>query len=140
MNKISKIIVLITIFTLMVCTSTAVFADDQLDLGTITGNENTNKDEEEIPNLSDSLTGGNTNNNTPSNDETDNSDKNNNVTDDKIQDLTPSTTNKNNGSTYQESNIPHAGVESSILMVTAFIICVATGIYTFMKLSDYSNI
>lgn len=144
MKKINKIIMLIIIFALIICMTTTVFADNQLDLGTITGNETSNTDDDDdIPNLSDSLTGGNTN--TPSNDEkkdeTIDNNGENSTTDDTIQDLTPSIPNKDNtSSTYQESNIPHAGVESSTLMVMLFIACVITGIYTYVKLSDYSNI
>lgn len=51
------------------------------------------------------------------------------------------TTNTNsNSSSYAESDIPHAGVETSVLAIAAFIVCAIIGLYTFMKLSDYSNI
>lgn len=56
--------------------------------------------------------------------------------------LTPDTnTNTNNNTTQEESgDIPHAGVESSALMVSAFVIFGIVGVYTYIKLSDYSNI
>lgn len=116
-NKISKIIVLIITFALIACLSTTVFAEDPVD-------------------LSNSLSGGN--NTTGNNTTVDN------TTENQVPDITPNTTtptNTNtNSSTYEESEIPHAGVESSILMVVAFVICGIIGIYTFIKLSDYSNI
>ncbi len=121
-NKISKIIVLIITFALIACLSTTVFAEDPVD-------------------LSNSLSGGN---NTTGNGTTGNNTTVDNTTENQVPDITPNTTtptNTNtNSSTYEESEIPHAGVESSILMVVAFVICGIIGIYTFIKLSDYSNI
>ncbi len=129
-NTISKIIMFIITFALIVCLTTNVFADDALD-------------------LTNSLTGGN---NTTENTTTDNTTSENTTTEDEVPDITPSpttpsnttenaTTNTNtNTSTYEESDIPHAGVEDTILMGTAFVVFAVIGVYTFMKLSEYSNI
>ena len=134
MKNISKIIVSIIIFMLISCISISVFADnDTLDLSNslIGGN---------------STTGNNTtDNNTVDNNTIDNNTTGDNTTNNTVQDLTPSTTNTNsnttnNTSTYEETDIPYAGPEDTILMVTAFVVCAIIGIYTFMKLSDYSNI
>lgn len=132
-NKISKIMVLIITMTLIACLATTVFADDSLlDLNSITGNTTTDENIPDItpPKSENSITGNTTTENT--------------TTENKVPDITPnSTTNTNtntNTSKYEESNIPYAGVESSILMVTAFIVCGIIGVYTFIKLSDYSNI
>lgn len=122
-NKMSKIIVLIITFTLIACISTSVFADD----GTL--------------DLSNSIIGGNNTTNTTNTQNTvtpTNTTNTQNTTVNKIN--TTNTTNKtNNTSTYKES-IPYAGPETSILMGSAFVVCAIIGVYTFMKLSDYSNI
>ena len=131
-NKISKIILLIVTALLITCISTAVFADNQLDLGALEGNttnnetDNTtdNETDDDVTDLSNSI---NTNTNTET-------DTNTNVETD-----TNANTNSNT-STYEESDIPYAGVEDTILMVAAFVVCGIIGVYTFMKMSDYSNI
>jgi len=46
----------------------------------------------------------------------------------------------NNTQKEESGEIPHAGVESSALMVSAFVIFGIVGVYTYIKLSDYSNI
>ncbi len=130
-NKVSKIIISIIVFALISCISISVFADENsiLDLNTITGE--TTDDDDNVPNLSNQLGGGNT----PAE---------NTQTENKTPDITPSNTTPTNTdkntSKYEESNIPYAGAESSILMFTAFIVFGIIGIYTFIKLSDYNNI
>ena len=47
---------------------------------------------------------------------------------------------KKPASTYEETDIPYAGPEDTILMVSAFIMFGIIGVYTFIKMSDYSNI
>lgn len=112
-----KIILLIITFALVACAFTNVYAAD------------------EVPSLSDKLPG----------------------EDEDIPDLTfpqqtpetpvepetPTTTDKPStpgSSSYEQSEIPYAGAETSILIVAAFVVCGIVGIYTFTKLSDYSNI
>lgn len=121
-NKISKIIILIITLALINCLATTVLAVDD---GTL--------------DLSNSLTGGS---NTAGNNETGNTTTGNTATENKVPDITPNSTTPTNTNTskYEESSIPHAGVESSILMLVAFVVCGIIGVYTFIKLSDYSNI
>ena len=136
MKKITKITILIIVFVFMIAMSTTVFADGQLDLGTITGNTN----DEPVEDLSNSINAGTTGNtSTPESTTPENTTPENEVTD-----TTPSTTtntnpNKNT-STYEESDLPYAGPAESILMVSAFLVCAIIGVYTFIKLSDYSNV
>ena len=135
-NKISKIITLKIIFSLVACISTTVFADNQIDLEALTGNQTGNTTEnnstdEDVPSLDDTIT-------------------NPGTTPDETPDTTPDTTpepeakpeNKPTGntSTYEESDIPYAGPAETMLMTLAFIIFGIIGVYTFVKMSDYSNI
>lgn len=124
---IAKIILSIMTLALIACAFTSVFAAD-----------------DDIPSLNPSLNLNNTNTQTPSNDiengignSSGNSTVNN--TDNILGNSTGNNTN-NNSSSYQESDIPYAGPETSILIVAAFVVCGIIGIYTFTKLSDYSNI
>ena len=106
----SKIIVLIIVLGLMACMTTTVFADDVID-------------------ITNSLNGGL---NTPT------------ETEDEPEPEPETTPPANNISTYETSNpkedIPYAGPEDTILMVSAFIVFGIIGVYTFIKMSDYSNI
>ena len=150
MNKISKIIVLIITFVLIVCMTTSVFAEGILDLDDITGNTSGETSEE---------TSGDKSEDTSEEPSGDTNDKKEEVEDltftpDKPQTTTPEPTPQEpetpktetetqkpgNTSKYEESDIPYAGPAESILMASAFIICAIIGIYTFIKLSAYSNI
>lgn len=136
-TKISKIIISIITFALIVCISTNVFADDGLldfdgdftnsstDSNTTDGTENNNAIENLTPSDNNTSTGENTNTNANSNANT-NTNVNNSA--------------NNTTSTYEESDIPYAGPVEDMLMVVAFIIFGIIGIYTFKKLSDYSNL
>ena len=144
-SKISKIVVLILTFTLIACVSTTVLADDAIDLsnsltgGNSSSSENTNTNEDTNTNTNDNniSTNTNTNENTNTNSNTNtntgantNANKNSNS----------SSNTDSSTSTYEESDIPYAGPEDTILMVSAFIVLGIIGVYTFMKLSEYSNI
>lgn len=130
-----KTIMLAISFILIACICTNVLANDEIP----SLNPSLNLNKVENP------TGGNTQ--TPSNtveNTTGNSLGNtigNSLENTAGNSLSNSATN-NNSSSYQESDTPlsNAGVESSVLMVSAFVVCAVIGIYTFMKLSDYSNI
>ena len=115
-STISKIIVSIITFALIACVFTSVFADG--DVTDLSNSLNSLKPQE------------------PSN-SVDNSVVNNlgNTTANSVENST-----NTNSSSYPESDLPYAGPETSILMVAAFVICGIMGIYTFKKLSDYSNI
>ena len=126
---------LIMIFTLMICTTGATYAYLAITSPTNSAMTGTAATANVI------LTNNTTNNTTDNN--TTNNTMGEGTTNNPVQDLTPSTPNTNsanNTSTYEESNIPHAGVEDTILMGTAFVVFAVIGIYTFMKLSEYSNI
>ena len=116
-TKLAKIILVTIIFALVSCTFTSVFAAN-----------------DDIPSLNPSLNlnptpGGSTDNTqNPSNKTENNTDTNNN------------TNTNTNSSSYQESDIPYAGPAETALMVTAFIVFGIIGVYTFNKLSYYSNI
>lgn len=127
-NKISKIISIILTFTLIFFISTSVFAQDQLDLGTITGNDTNNSTgDDDIPDISFN-TDKNLNENANANI---NSNENANAN---------TNTNTQSTSTYKDSNIPYAGPADTALMISAFVVLGIIGIYTFIKLSEYSNI
>ena len=141
-SMMKKIILLTISFMLVACICTSVFAVDN------------------IPSLNDELNV----NNTPSGNEGNTQNPSNNienttgntlgnVTGNTIENTLGNTTGNNtansignntnnNSSSYKESDTPlsNAGLESSVLMVSAFIVCAVIGIYTFMKLSNYSNI
>ena len=113
--KISKIIISIIMFVLIISVSTNVFADEpQLDFGNLV--ENTTN--ENVPDLSNTI----------------DTSKNDNAN------INTNTNTNTNTSTYEKTDIPYAGPVEDALMITAFIIFGIIGIYTFKKLSDYSNL
>ena len=117
MKKVSKIIVLLITFAVVACMSTSVFAEDEpLD-------------------LTESLTGGNNSTQTEGNTDVD---TNTNTGADANENTNENT--NTNTSTYEESDIPYAGPADTIFMVSAFAVFGIIGIYTFIKLSEYSNI
>ncbi len=114
-NKTFKLIILTIMVIALILSSTHVFADN------------------EAMDLTNSLVSGNSNANTDAN-------NNNNNNNESLNNVTP-VNNTNTSSSYDESNIPYAGpAETSILIISAFVVCAIIGIYTFIKLSDYSNI
>lgn len=122
----AKIILLIITFILVVCIFTNVFAAD--DVPSLMGN--TVVEDEKVPDLSFPQP------------ETENKEEPETPTTPE-EPGTPTEPEKNtisNSSEYEESDIPYAGPETSILIVASFVVCAIIGIYTFMKLSDYSNI
>ena len=121
--KISKIIISIIMFVLIISVSTNVFADEpQLDFGNLVENT-TNENVPDLSNTIDTSKNDNANINT-------NTNINTNI----------NTNTNTNTSTYEETDIPYAGPVEDALMITAFIIFGIIGIYTFKKLSDYSNL
>lgn len=48
------------------------------------------------------------------------------------------TTNNTNNSSYSKSNLPHAGIDYSVLFVIAA--CVILGVYAYIKIRDYNDI
>ena len=138
--KLKGIISIITI-VLIACVSTIVRADDILDLdNTLNSGNNTNKNNIVVNNTANNTANNTTGNNSTSNNTSGSNTSKNNATGNST--LKNNTTNKTNGnsSTYGESNIPYAGPEDTLLTVSVFIVCGIIGIYTFIKLSDYSNI
>ena len=127
-TKISKIIISILTFLLIVCLSTNVFADP-IDLGDSLGQG------------ADDPTGEGAGDN--NDDETQNFDKdfaNQNQTTDTDKTPENSETAEPEADKKPENDIPYAGPVEDALMITAFISFAIMGIYTFIKLSDYSNI
>lgn len=119
MNKstISKIVILISIFTIITCISTVVFAEDPID-------------------LTPSLTGGNT----ETGDTTPESPTPENTTPESPKPESPTPENTNPNTSKYKETIPYAGPAETILLGVAFVVCGIIGVYTFMKMSDYSNI
>ena len=125
--KISKIIISIIMFVLIISVSTNVFADEpQLDFGNLV--ENTTN--ENVPDLS----------NTINKKKNDNANINTNTNTNTNTNINTNINTNTNTSTYEETDIPYAGPVEDALMITAFIIFGIIGIYTFKKLSDYSNL
>ena len=117
------ILFLITILTVTACMATTVFAEEPpLDFSEMNEDTtNSENEEEETTDLSNQITGG-TNTNTE--------DKKEETTDTKTE----------NKVEDKKEEIPYAGPVENALMVSAFIVCGIVGIYTFVKMSDYSNI
>ena len=46
--------------------------------------------------------------------------------------------NNNTNSTYTNTNLPHAGVDYSVLFV--IVACVISGVYAYIKIRDYNDI
>lgn len=137
-NIIARMILLIITFSLVVCMFTSVFATDDIpSLDDDFNFTNTSTDGNNTENNVDNSIGNNATGNS-----IDNSIGNNteNSIGNSIGNNTGNSIGNSNSSSYQESNIPYAGPETSILTIVAFVICGIIGIYTFMKLSDYSNI
>lgn len=144
MNKTNmlKVLLVIMITVGLISMTTEVFADGMLDLSNTLQNgttteENTNGNTLlENTNTNDELQDGtNTNDALQNATSVDNQNTNNNADSNANKN-----TNSNTSSSYAESDIPHAGIETSVLTIAAFIVCAIIGAYTFMKLSDYSNI
>lgn len=129
-NIIAKIILLIIAFSLVVCMySKAYAADDDIpDLGnTITGEETdttTGEDDEETVEETPSETTKPSETQKPSG-------NNQTTTTEKKEETT---------STYPDKDIPYAGPAETIIMGTLFVACAVVGVYTFLKLSEYSNV
>lgn len=127
-NIIAKIILLIIAFSLVVCMYSKAYAadDDVPDLGnTITGGDTeTDEDEEEPVEETPSETTKPSETQKPSgNTETTTTEKKEETT-----------------SKYPDKDIPYAGPAETIIMGTLFVACGVVGVYTFMKLSEYSNV
>ena len=142
----SKITILALLFMLVACACTSVFAadnipslNDELNINnTPSGNEgNTQKPSNNTENTTGDVLGNTTGNNTEN---TLGNTAENSATNSFGNSIGNNT--NSNSSSYKESDTPlsNAGLESYVLMVSAFIVCAVIGIYTFMKLSDYSNI
>lgn len=88
--------------------------------------------------------GGNTNNQTPNQPKNETTNQTPNTTPNVKPNVTPSTNTNtstgNDASSYQESKLPQAGLEDTMLLCVAYIVCGIIGVYTFIKLSEYSNI
>ena len=125
-NRISKIIALIITFVLITCISTSVFADGQLDLDSITGGDTSGDEttEEEYEDLTGEI-------------ETEEEEKTPVEEEDESK---KEEEEEKSESKYEESDIPHAGPEDTILMVVLFIALAGVSGFTFIKLSEYSNI
>ena len=127
MNKktILKIILSIITIALITCLTTSVFAEDEeegaLDLsGTITGEEDTSGDDDKE---------------TTGNEET--------TTGKETEENKETTTGKEtegNEETTVDTKIPQTGLEDSMPIAILFVACGVVGVYTFIKLSQYSNI
>ena len=121
MNKktILKMILLIITIALITCISTSVLAaddDDALDLsGSITDKE----------------------------DEADETDKDTTTENkDTVVDKETTTDKETAGNkdTTVDKNMPQTGLEDSMPIAMLFVVCGVVGVYTFIKLSEYSNI
>ena len=136
-NKVSKIAILIITFMLIVCTSTTVFADEpMLDFSQDNGAG------DDIPSLDGDFEGTEGENTPVEPEQTPTTPEDTPVEPEPTPENTPTEPEQPSGntSTYEDSNIPYAGPAETMIMVVAFIACGIVGIYTFMKLSEYSNI
>ena len=122
-TNILKVLLIVIITLGLVFATTEVFADSMLDLsGTLQGGTGTGLGtEEESGSGTETGTGTGTGTGFGAEQES-------------------GTEGDNQSSSYTESDLPNTGVETSVLTIAAFIIFAIIGIYTFMKLSDYSNI
>ena len=121
MNKKSvlKIILLIITIAMITFTSTNVFAAD-----------------DDVEDLSGSITGGD---DTTTEEETPVEQEKTPVEQEKPTE-TPKEEEKKPTTTYPDKDIPYAGPTETIIMGTLFVACAVVGVYTFLKLSEYSNV
>ena len=84
--------------------------------------------------------GGNTNNQTPNQPKNEITNQTTNTTHNVTPSTNTNTSTGNDASSYQESKLPQAGLEDTMLLCVAYIVCGIIGVYTFIKLSEYSNI
>lgn len=152
MNKTNMLKVLLVIMVTLglVFATTEVFADDTLDLSNTLQGGNIDLNSIDTNNID--LNSIDTNNIDLNSIDTNNIDLNsintntgngtgtNNTNKPTNENNATQNTNSNTSSSYAESDIPHAGIETSVLTIAAFIVCAIIGAYTFIKLSDYSNI
>ena len=124
MNKktIFKIILSIITVALIISLTTSVFAEDDegaVDLsGSITNKEDKTENKE----------------NTTNKDTTENKENTTN------KDTTGNKENTTNKETTVDTKIPQTGLEDSMPIAILFVACGVVGVYTFIKLSQYSNI
>ena len=132
MNKktILKMILLIITIALITCISTSVLAaddDDALDLsGSITDKEDKTDEDTTTENE-----------NTTTDKETSTENKDTTTNKETTTENKDTTTNKE---TTVDKNIPQTGLEDTMPIAILFVVCGARGVYTFIKLSQYSNI
>ena len=136
MNKktIFKIILSIITVALIISLTTSVFAEDDegaVDLsGSITNKEDKTENKENT-----------TNKDTTENKEnTTNKDTTGNKESTTNKDTTGNKENTTNKETTVDTKIPQTGLEDSMSIAILFVACGVVGVYTFIKLSQYSNI
>lgn len=93
--------------------NTMVMAADEIDLTTTLKSNNT--------------TSNNTSNNNTNNTNTNNTNTNN-------------TSNVNSSSIYNNTNLPHTGIEDSVPAVALIVVFGISAIYAYKKIKDYRNI
>ena len=140
MNKkaILKLILAIVTIAIITCLTTSVFAeeDDTIDLsGTINGSEATDdEDEEEIGT-------GTADDEDEEEDETASEDEEKNENNDNNKEtIEKNESNGANKDTTIDKNMPQTGLGDGMLITILFVACGVIGVYTFIKLSKYSNI
>ena len=142
MNKkaILKIILSIITIALIISLTTSVFAEDDegaVDLsGSITNKEDTSDDKDTTGNKENT-----TNKDTTGNKEnTTNKDTTGNKENTTNKDTTGNKENTTNKDTTVDKNIPQTGLADTMAITILFVACGVVGVYTFIKLSQYSNI
>ena len=124
-SKISKIIALLIICVLITCVSTPVFADeDPIDLSKEETEQNPNEGDDGYDNLSGEIEEEEEQKPVEKEEEQKPVEKEEEKTESK----------------YDENDLPYAGPEDTLLMVVLFIALAGVSGFTFLKLSEYSNI
>ncbi len=112
-SNLIKLFLVLLISVIVMTFNTMVMAADEIDLTTTLKSNNT--------------TSNNTSNNNTNNTNTNNTNTNN-------------TSNVNSSSIYNNTNLPHTGIEDSVPAVALIVVFGISAIYAYKKIKDYRNI
>ena len=117
-SNLIKLFLVLLISVIVMTFNTMVMAADEIDLTTTLKSNNT--------------TSNNTSNNNTNNTNTNNTNTNNTNTN--------NTSNVNSSSIYNNTNLPHTGIEDSVPAVALIVVFGISAIYAYKKIKDYRNI
>lgn len=123
-SNLIKIFSILLIVTMLIISSTSVFAADG---------------DDGFADLSETLDGGNTSNTNNTNN-TLNTTNTNNVNNTLNTNKTNNTNNTNNSSVYNTNNLPKTGIEDSVPVAMLVVVFAISSVYAYKKIKEYKNI